>query len=158
MASPTGQAVVLMTLALVAGAFLAAQGPILGQLASHVGGRIQAAAVAFGIGLVVLLTFCGFSGKLPEVRGLLVMPPILWAAGLIGTALLVLTLYAVPRIGVAVFTASVVTGQLVAALWMDKSGWLGLEARMVRPRDIVGIVLLLSGLIALVGGRDHEAP
>ena len=83
------------------------------------------------------------------------MPIWLWAGGLIGTGLLLLTLYAVPRIGVAVFAAAVVCGQLLAALAYDHVGAFGIELRRVGLREMVGTMLLLAGLVMIAcGPRD----
>lgn len=143
---------VFVALALVAGALLAAQGPILARLAVYAGGPIQAAIVAFAIGLVALVTVCLLSGgALPRPAGIMRMPIWVWAGGLIGTSLLLLTLLAVPRIGVTTFAAAVVCGQLVAALAYDHTGAFGLELRRIELRDVAGIALLLAGLLMITG-------
>lgn len=145
-------ALALIAMALVAGALLAAQGPILARLAVHAGGPIQAAIVAFGIGLVALLTVCLLSGgALPRPGGIIRMPIWVWAGGLIGTSLLVLTLYSVPRIGVTTFAAAVVCGQLIAALAYDHTGAFGMELRRIGLRDVAGVVFLLAGLVMITG-------
>ena len=142
----------LVLLALVAGALLAAQGPILARLAMYAGGPIQAAIVAFAIGLVALLAVCLLSGgTLPRPAGVLRMPIWVWAGGLIGTSLLVLTLHAVPRIGVTTFAAAVVCGQLVAALAYDHYGAFGMELRKIGLRDFAGAAFLLAGLVMITG-------
>lgn len=142
----------LVVLALIAGALLAAQGPILARLATYAGGPVQAAIVAFGIGLVALLTVCLLSGgALPRPGPILRMPVWVWAGGLIGTSLLVLTLHAVPRIGVTTFAAAVVCGQLLAALAYDHTGAFGMELRRVGLRDLAGVAFLLAGLLMITG-------
>ncbi len=143
---------VFVALALVAGALLAAQGPILARLAVHAGGPIQAAIVAFAIGLAALVAVCLLTGgALPRPAGILRMPIWVWAGGLIGTSLLVLTLLAVPRIGVTTFAAAVVCGQLVAALAYDHTGAFGMELRRVELRDLAGVAFLIAGLVMIAG-------
>ncbi|GHD60639.1 hypothetical protein GCM10017083_46800 [Thalassobaculum fulvum] len=83
------------------------------------------------------------------------MPVWLWAGGLIGTSLLVLTLLAVPRIGVTTFAAAVVCGQLIAALAYDHTGAFGLELRRIEIRDVAGVVLLLAGLLMITGHQRN---
>jgi transporter family-2 protein len=145
-------ALVLILLALAAGALLAAQGPILSRLALHAGGPIQAGIVAFAIGLLALVAACLASGNtLPKADGVLRMPSWIWAGGLIGTGLLLLTLYAVPRIGVTSFAVAVVCGQLLAALAYDHFGAFGLAVRQVGLRDVAGMVFLLAGMAMIVG-------
>lgn len=148
-------AAALVVLALLAGALLAAQGPILTKLAQYAGGPVQAAIVAFTIGLVALTAVCLLSGgALPRPAGIARMPVWVWAGGLIGTSLLVLTLYAVPRIGVTAFAAAVVCGQLVAARAYDHFGAFGLELRRVGVWDTAGVVLLFAGLLLITA--DHR--
>ena len=77
----------------------------------------------------------------------------LWLAGLIGTALLLLTLHAVPRIGVAAFAAAVLAGQMLAAILWDRLGLLGLPPRTLGLREAVGAALLLAGVVLLAFGR-----
>lgn len=145
----------LVLAALAAGALLAAQGPILARLALHAGGPLQAAIVAFAIGLAALLSASLLTGAgLPKAEGIARMPVWVWAGGLIGTGLLLLTLHAVPRIGVATFTVAVVCGQLLAALAYDHLGAFGMELRRIGPREIAGAVLLLAGLAMIAG--DHR--
>ncbi|KZD12071.1 DMT family transporter [Oceanibaculum pacificum] len=147
------QAALLVLATLAAGALLAAQGPILSRLAFYVGGPIQAAIVAFSIGLTALLAVCLLSGAgLPKAGGLVRMPAWVWAGGLIGTALLVLTLHAVPRIGVSLFVAAVVCGQLAGAMAYDHFGAFGLALRPVGLRDMAGLGLLLGGLALIATG------
>ncbi|MEQ8816830.1 MAG: DMT family transporter [Thalassobaculum sp.] len=147
---------VFVALALVAGALLAAQGPILARLAVYAGGPIQAAIVAFAIGLTALVALCLLTGgALPRPSGVLRMPIWVWAGGLIGTSLLVLTLLAVPRIGVTTFAAAVVCGQLVAALAYDHTGAFGLELRRIELRDLAGVALLIAGLVMITGHQRN---
>lgn len=148
-------ALMLVAMALAAGALLAAQGPILSRLADYAGGPIQAAIVAFAIGLAALTTACLLSGgALPKAAGVLRMPVWVWAGGLIGTGLLMLTLYAVPRIGVTSFAVAVVCGQLLAALAYDHFGAFGLAVRHIGLRDVAGMMLLFAGM-AMIAGHGH---
>ena len=146
----------LVLLACAAGALLSAQGPILTRIAFHAGGPIQAATIAFAIGLCVLLAAGMLAGTgVPTLGDVARMPVWLWAGGLIGTGLLLLTLYAVPRIGVAAFAAAVVCGQLLAALAYDHTGAFGMELRRIGPREIAGAALLLAGL-AMIAGSPRD--
>ncbi len=112
--------------------------------------------MAFAIGLAALLAVCVLSGgSLPRPSGIARMPIWLWAGGLIGTSLLVLTLHAVPRIGVTTFAAAVVCGQLLAALAYDHFGAFGMELRRIGPREVAGAAFLLAGLL-LITARHRE--
>ena len=147
-------AAVFILSGLAAGALLAAQGPIFTRSASYAGGPVQAATLAFATGLFALLVLCLLSGSgLPKAAGIARMPAWLWAGGLIGMIMVLLTLHAVPRIGVASFVAAVVCGQLLAALAYDHLGAFGLELRRVGLREIAGALLLLAGLAMFAGNH-----
>lgn len=148
------QAPALVLAAFAAGALLAAQGPIFARLAVHAGGPVQATIVAFATALAALLVVSLLAGSgLPRVSGLVRMPPWLWSGGLIGLVMVLLTIHAVPRIGVAVFVAAVVCGQLMAAMAYDHMGAFGLDLRRMGLREIAGAILLLAGLALIVGER-----
>lgn len=122
----------LLAVCFTGGAFLAAQGPILNRLGFYAGGAFQAAIVAFAVGLSVLVAVTLAQGQtLPRLDGLKGMPLWVWASGLIGTVMLMITLYAVPRIGVAPFVACSVSGQLAAAVLLDHIGAFGVAERPV---------------------------
>ena len=144
----------IVLLGLAAGALLAAQGPIFVRSAGYLGGPIQAATLAFAVGLCALVSLCLLTGGgLPKVEGMARMPAWLWAGGLIGTTMVLLTLYAVPRVGVATFIAAVVCGQLLAAMAYDHVGAFGLQLRRLDLWDIGGAVLLLTGLAMMTSGN-----
>ena len=141
---------VIVLMALAAGALLAAQGPIFARSASYAGGSLQAATLAFAVALAALLLLSLFGSGLPKASGLVRMPAWLWSGGLIGLTMVLLTLYAVPRIGVASFVAAVVCGQLLAAMAYDHTGAFGLALRPIGLKDLAGALLLLAGLALLV--------
>ncbi len=150
----TAGALGLVVVSLAAGTLLAAQGPVLTRLAAHVGGPLQAGAVAFAIGLLALLVLCLASGSgLPRLGGLGRMPLWVWMAGLIGAVVILVTLFAVPRIGVASFVAAMICGQLIGALVIDHFGGFGLQVRPVGLRELAGAALLLAGMALVVGDR-----
>jgi transporter family-2 protein len=146
----------LALVAFAAGVMLAAQGPIYARLASYAGGPIQAAIVAFATGLAALLALCVFTNAgAPKLLAVLRMPGWIWAGSLIGTAMVLLTVHAVPRIGVATFVAAVVCGQLVAALGFDHVGAFGVELRRISWRDVAGALCLLAGLLLIVADNKN---
>lgn len=140
----------LVALTLATGMLLAAQGPVLARLADHVGGALQAGAVAFAIGFCVLMGLSLVGGGAPSFAAVLRMPPWVWLAGTIGAAVIVVTLYVVPRFGVAPFVAAMICGQLIGALAIDHLGAFGMAARPVGLSDLAGVALLLSGVALVV--------
>jgi len=146
---------VLVLLALAGGALLAAQGPIFSQSATYLGGPLQAALFAFAVALAALSVLSVLTGMgLPRVSGMVAMPRWIWAGGLIGMAMVLLSIHAIPKIGVATFVAAVVCGQIAAALAYDHFGAFGMELRRISLRDLLGAALLLGGLF-LIAGRHR---
>jgi len=149
------QTPVLILTALAAGALRAAQGPIFSRSALHAGGAVPAAILAFSVGLGALLAIGLLGGAgLPRPGGIAGMPAWIWSGGLIGTAVVLLTIHAVPRIGTASFVSAVVCGQLIAALFYDHVGAFGMTPRRIGWSEIAGAVLLLSGVFLIAGNRQ----
>ncbi len=141
----------LILLCLTGGAFLALQGPLLARLGFYAGGPLQAAIVAFTVGLTALVVVTLAQGlSLPRLESLKAMPLWVWASGLIGTAMLLLTLHAVPKIGVAPFVAASVTGQLLSAVALDHFGAFGIIERPLSVKAVLGAGLLIAGMLLIV--------
>ena len=149
------QAPLLILTALAAGALLAAQGPIFARSAPHAGGPVAAAILAFAVGLGALLLAALFSrAGLPRPEGIARMPFWIWSGGLIGMAVVLLTIHAVPRIGTASFVSAVVCGQLIAALLYDHIGAFGMTPRRIGWPEILGALSLLTGVVLIAGNRQ----
>lgn len=134
--------------ACAAGALVALQGPILGKVASHAGGPLQAAMIAFLVGAAALATVLLLTGQgLPSLTALLNMPAWAWSAGLFGTTMIVVTLVTVPRIGVAAFVAAAVSGQLVAGLVVDHLGLFSLQPVRIDAKEALGALLMVVGAV-----------
>lgn len=98
------------------------------------------------VGLAILMT----TSLLVAGRGL---PFYFLATGLTSIPYLLAAAYVGPRIGLGVYFASVVTGQLSMSVFLDQIGAFG---SIVRPLDsfrILGIAALLLGVI-LIRGRN----
>ena len=144
----------LVLVALIAGAMLAAQDPIFARSASHAGGSVQTAILAFAVALGALFAIWTCTGNGLPRSGVLRMPIWIWIGGLIGIAVVLLTIHAVPRIGTGTFVSAVVCGQLIAALLYDHIGAFGLETRRIGFSDLAGMTLLLAGTLLIAGQRD----
>jgi transporter family-2 protein len=59
-------------------------------------------------------------------------------------------LITVKSIGAGGVAAATVTGQLTAAVVIDRLGWFGLEQTSLSATRIVGVVLLLAGTFLVV--------
>jgi transporter family-2 protein len=136
-----------------AGALIALQGPVLAKVASYAGGPLQAAMFAFLVGSAALAAILLSTGqRLPDVAGLLRMPTWAWSGGLIGATMIMVTLGAVPRVGVAAFVAAAVSGQLIAGLVVDRVGMSSLQPVQIGAKEALGALFVVSGAL-LIGSR-----
>ncbi len=145
--SGNGFSILLLVLASAGGALIAAQGPIYTRMASGLGGPIQAAMLAFAIGTLSLFLISVLTRTpLPQISEMMQVPIWVWAGGLIGVYMVLVSIIAVPKLGVASFMVAVVVGQLAASHLYDHFGVFGLEPRQVSPLNVLGLILMMVGV------------
>ena len=120
-----GLAVVLTA---CAGGLVALQAPINAGLGKATG-SLPAALVSFAVGSLCLAGVVVLSGK---------------AAGL-GSTYVTTALLVVPAIGAGGVAAATVTGQLTAAVVVDRLGLFGLDQVPLNFARLAGVALLLAG-------------
>ena len=145
------------------GVLTALQAKINGELAVLLGSGVQAAVVSFGSGFVVL---CVLVLVVPALRqGLLRLPGEVragrlawWAClgGIGGGFFVAVQSFAVPLVGVAVFTVGVVGGQTASSLGVDRAG-LGPAGRtpVTGARVLAAVIAVLAVTVAVsdrIGG------
>lgn len=141
----------LILAAMLAGALVAAQGPIFARMASHSGGVLQSALIAFGLGfLVIFILVFTVGSAAPKIEDMRQAPYWVWFGGVIGAAMVILSIFAIPRIGVGSFMSSVICGQLIAAIFLDHFGVFGLEVNTVTTAKMLGAGLMLSGVYLII--------
>lgn len=142
--------IVLVLVALAAGAGLPVQAGVNAVMARYVGRPEWAAFVNFGVGLVALAAW------LAALR--LAPPPLLalgrapwwaWTGGLLGAFYVSAIVLLTPRLGVATTLALAVAGQMVGALALDHVGALGLEIRPMSLTKLAGAALLVGGVVLI---------
>ncbi|HEU4331098.1 MAG TPA: DMT family transporter [Lapillicoccus sp.] len=145
---------------LLAGGLLSVQARMNGEL-SHVWGRgLDAAIWSFGSGLLILTLLAVVvkpvrTGAARLRKGLRDGEIQLWQCfgGVIGGLYVFAQAYAVPLIGVALFTIATVGGQTASAVVVDRFG-IGPTGRLpVSWLRVLGAVLSTVGVIIAVGGR-----
>jgi len=137
--------VVLMMVA--GGAMMACQAPINAALKNHVG-VFESSLISFLVGTLILILIVAFGGKgsLSGIRN------VSWwhlLGGLIGAAFVTATLLAAPRIGVTQMVMATLAGQMVAALLIDRYGWLGIAAKPIELTRVVGVGLLIVSVMLI---------
>lgn len=141
----------LMVAAILGGALIAAQGPIYARMAVGLGNPITATWIAFliatcAISLVAILTRV----PMPDVQAVRTMPPWVWLGALIGVYQVLVSIFAVPRLGVAPFILLVIVGQICASLLYDHFGLFDLEIRPVNVQAMLGATLVFIGALLVI--------
>lgn len=135
--------------ALVAGALVALQPGINGQLAARLGTPLRASVVSFAVGFSTLCALSLILGHgLPRPSQLSGAP--LWlylGGGTIGAFFVTTALIVAPRIGAVYFVGLAVAGQMTASVVLDHYGLLGFEVTPASIGRIVGVGLIVAGVV-----------
>ncbi|MCY8692155.1 DMT family transporter [Bacillus spizizenii] len=129
---------------MIGGLTLSAQSSINGTF-SRKAGTIETTFLTFLTGTMFLTIFILFFGS-GSVLGLLEAPKWQLSAAFLGTAYLLLTVIAVPRIGVIATNIAGIAGQLVIGVMIDHFGWFN---SLVIELDIKRVFALLFMIISL---------
>jgi len=141
-----GLAVLLTALA---GGLIALQAPINAGL-GRATGKLPAALVSFGVGTLALALLVVIVGEADGLRSTFDVRWYYLLGGLLGAPYVANALVAVSSIGAGGVAAATITGQLIAAVALDRIGAFGLDEVALTPERIFGVVLLLSGTILVV--------
>jgi len=134
----------LIFLAIFAGMSNAFQAPINAALGRFVG-VVESSCISFTVGALSLLVVSLVAGRGSFLK-IVDAPPNLWIGGLLGAFFVTVALFVVPKIGAAVMIASVLTGQMTAALIIDQVGLLGIPKNPIDLSRIGGLVCLAVGI------------
>ena len=140
---------VAVLLTALAGGLVAMQAPINAGLGRATGG-LAAALVSFSVGTLILAGIVIVSGKAGGLESTFDVSWYYLLGGLLGAAYVTNALIAVPAIGAGGVAAATVTGQLTAAVAIDRLGLFGLDKVPLSPGRAVGVVLLLAGTFLIV--------
>jgi len=141
---------VAVLLTAVTGGFIALQAPINSVLGRSVG-NLQAAAVSFTVGTLVLILIAGLAGggfgALGEVRGL---PLYYLTGGILGAAYVTCALVMVRSLGAGGVVAATIAGQLTMSVVVDHLGLLGVTRHPITAARFLGIAFLCAGTYLVV--------
>jgi transporter family-2 protein len=101
---------------------------------------VTTGVVAFASGTLLLLALQGLPGAY-VITGLFAVPYLLAAS------------YLAPKIGVGLFLAALITGQLGGGVVLDHLGAFGAAVRPVDPIRMLGVAALLVGVVLVRGFR-----
>jgi bacterial/archaeal transporter family-2 protein len=136
--------ILMILFTFLGGITLSAQSSINGTF-SRKAGTIETTLLTFLTGLLFLTIIILFLGQ-GNVLGILEAPKWQLSAAFLGTMYLLLTVIAVPRIGVIATNIAGIIGQLVIGMLIDNFGWFD---SLVIPLDWKRSVALLFMVIAL---------
>ena len=139
-------------LGIVAGACIAIQAPINTQLSRMLGGApTVAAGISFFAGAVVLglISVLLIRGEGRSLDWSAPTPWLYFAGGCLGAVYVTTAVLLTPRIGAAAVMAFAVTGQLLAGILIDRTGFLGVAVREIGVGRMMGAVLLVAGAVMI---------
>jgi len=126
------------------------QHPLNSELAVTIG-DFPAGLVSFLAGTALLLAVVAASGRAVGFRRVREAEKKYFVGGLIGAVVVVASLSAVTRIGAAGLTASLITGQMIGSLVLDRVGAFGLTRIPVDRIRICAAIALLAGTFLATG-------
>lgn len=136
------------------GITLSAQSSVNGTL-SRKAGTLETTLLTFLTGTMFLTIFILFFGK-GNVLALLDAPKWQLSAAFLGTMYLLLTVMAVPRIGVIATTISGIAGQLVIGLIIDHFGWFNSLVIELDSKRIFALLFMLIALYFIYKGNKRS--
>jgi transporter family-2 protein len=139
-------------LPLLGGVLVAVQAPVNARLRMALGSALAAGLVSFALGAAFLVVIVVVAGQMDAVTKVGDGPWWAYLGGICGTALVVGTLVAVPRIGVLAAFVAVIAGEIAMATVIDRFGWFG-TARIPITWDRVLAIVLLAASLALIVRR-----
>jgi bacterial/archaeal transporter family-2 protein len=137
----------LLAAVVLGGTLISLQAPINAALARELGGPVPAAAVAFGVGFLVLSVNAVAQGQGEAVLNLPQVPAWTLVGGCLGAWYVLSAVWGVSQVGVLTLVAALILGQMTAAMVIDATGALGATAREITPARVAAAGLVMAGLI-----------
>ena len=131
-------------LGVLAGAAVAVQAAVNAHLGKSVGSPMHSALASFVVGGLVCVPLSVMAGR-PGREALVATPWWAWCGGTLGACYVVVTIVLAPRIGTLALVAVTIAGQLLAAIVMEKFGFLSMPKIPLTGGRIAGVVLLILG-------------
>jgi bacterial/archaeal transporter family-2 protein len=133
--------------ALTGGAFIPVQVALNTLLRRYVGAPMQVTFVSYLAGMLTALFICFIARyPLPTTTALFQTSWWMWMGGCLGTLYVWSTIIATLKIGATLTLALTFAGQMVAALFLDHFGAIGLTKYPASPVRIAGVVIVFVGV------------
>ncbi|MCW2254158.1 transporter family-2 protein [Providencia alcalifaciens] len=143
--------IILIFIALLAGAVVPIQAASNAILARHLGHPLWASAISLLVSMIVLIPLL-FIFKVPKPNfnlALFSQPIWVWFGGIAGMLYLTSALILVPKIGSTTFFVMVIAGQLIISALIEQFGWFGMTQNSISMGKILGIGLVMGGVLCV---------
>lgn len=140
--------------ALAGGAVLPVQVALNTLLRRYIGEPMQVTFISYIAGAIASLVICVWARyPLPTPVALAQTSWWMWVGGCLGTFYVWSTIFATPKIGAALALALTIAGQMIADLYLDHYGAIGLTRYAASPTRIAGVVLVILGVSLVASVR-----
>lgn len=147
--------VLMIFIVIASGAVLCAQSAINGRLGSNVG-VLESAWLTFTLGALLSFLYA-FLFEPQHALNLFTAPRWQVTGAFFGVVYMLVIVFAMPRIGTAAATVSVISGQLLMSLLIDNFGWLGNPVIALSGSRYVAMALLALALFLIYRSNTRRA-
>lgn len=141
--------------AVIAGSLVSMQNIFNSKVNEHEG-TWTTTSLVLGLGFLASLAF----GLLFEGKHLFIlenMKPWYWGIGIIGVGVVTCVVQGMKHLGPTYAISIILTSQLGFALLWDSLGWLGLDQVPFTPKQLIGVLVIVGGIIVFkMGGRSEK--
>jgi transporter family-2 protein len=146
--------ILMLIVVVISGAVLCAQSAINGRLGANVG-VLESAWLTFTLG--ALLSFLwAFFVEPSHALTLFNVPRWQVTGAFFGVVYMLVIVFAVPRVGTAVATVAVISGQLLMSLLIDNFGWLGNPVLPLGAARLAAMALLALALFLIYRSNARQ--
>lgn len=125
------------------------QAPINARLSLFAGSPLWASFFSFLTGTIFLVVLAVVTRQPLAIEGIRQTSPWMWTGGLLGAFFVTTTIFAVPQLGPGLMIALIVTGQMLAALVIDHTGFMLPEAHPMNWGRVIGAVFMIFGVVLI---------
>lgn len=134
-------------MALTMGAIISIYLPMIAKTAQILGSGTLANVPFFGAALLTSIVIAIATGsRLADIGRTLTLPPWLLTAGVMSAAMIIGSVFLIPRIGIGTFFVLLVSGQVLAGLVFGYFGLFGVAASDMSAGKLAGAALVIGGV------------
>jgi transporter family-2 protein len=120
------------------------------RLGMAIASSLGATLISFLIGTAAILACLAVARPLPQLAGAARAPWWSWTGGLMGAAYVGLSILLLGRLSACALMATVIAGQLAAAVALDHFGWLGVPLHHLSGLRLSGCALMVIGVVLVL--------